>query len=215
MTYKATGFIISKRFSREHDCIFVLYTKEYGKIEALAQGVLKSESKLAGNLELLIKASFLLARGRVLDRVAGIDVQERFFDIKKNIQKLIIALSRIEIVHTLVQGKVADAHLFSLMEDFFTELENLSEKSETRKAITLANLFTIKLSLVLGYRSDSRAAKQFLNRLSTCGLGQFLNASFPPFISALAGEFLSQQLSRRLNSQPFLDLLAKEVLNKV
>src|SRR3989338_2786561 len=191
MTYKATGFIISKRFSREHDRIFTIYTKEYGKIEALAQGVLKLESKLAGNLELLSKASLLIARGRVFDRVAGIDVEERFADIKKNLQKLVVALHSAEILHGMVHEKAPDASLFALLEDFFEELNTLSEKTETRRALYLSHLFIIKLSLILGYRSNSRVAKQFLDALVQKKLGAFLTDPAPRFASTLVHEFLS------------------------
>ncbi len=213
MTYKATGFIIAKRFSREHDRIFTMYTKEYGKVEALAQGVLKLESKLAGNLELLSKASFLLARGRVFDRVAGIDVEERFLDVKKNIQKLVVALYSAEIVNVMVQPKYPDASLFTLLENFFEKLNSFSAKTETRKVLYLAHLFTIKLSLILGYRSNSRAAKQFFDVLSTSDLGAFLDDPSPRFVPILVQEFLSEQLHKKLNTQSYIDLLAKETLS--
>ncbi len=211
MTYKATGFIISKRFSREHDCIFVLYTKEYGKIEALAQGILKLESKLAGDLELLTKGSFLIAHGRVFDRIAGIDAQERFVEIKKNIPKLVVALHGVEILNQVVNGKATDINLFALLEDFFKELEELSLKTETRKALYLSHLFIIKLSLILGYRSSSRSAKQFLDTLSISEMGTFLNNPVPRFVPTLAQDFLNGQLHKKLNTQSYIDLLGKEM----
>ncbi|MBI4272701.1 DNA repair protein RecO [Candidatus Uhrbacteria bacterium] len=212
MTYKATGFIISKRFSRERDRIFVIYTKEYGKIEALAQGVLKLESKLAGNLELLSKASFLIARGRVFDRVAGIDIEERFLAITQNFQKLVVALYSAEILYSTVHEKAPDASLFTLLEDFFSELDALGAKTETRTALYLAHLFIIKLSLILGYRSNSRVAAQFLDALAQKRLSAFLSNPAPHFAPMLAQEFLNEQLHKKLNTQSYIDFLVKETL---
>ncbi|MDO8572101.1 MAG: recombination protein O N-terminal domain-containing protein, partial [bacterium] len=73
MTFKATGYIIGKKYFREADRLYTIYTAEYGKIEAMAQGVRKLSSKLAGHLELFHKASFTIAKGKQIDRIATVD----------------------------------------------------------------------------------------------------------------------------------------------
>ena len=212
MTYKATGFIIGKRVSRECDRIFVLYTEEYGKIEALAQGVLKLSSKLGGNLELLTKASFLLARGKVHNRIASIDTLHTFRDTKKNLVKLALALTSAEMLHQLVQWNTRDKGIYELYEDFLQELEKLPSETKTKQALGFLHLFTVKISILLGYRPQSRSAKQFLDRLTTDSLGSFLSEQIPSSIKTFSNHFLSENLTKQLKGNAYLDLIGENTL---
>jgi len=207
MTYKTTGFIIGKRPSREHDRIFVLYTKEYGKIEALAQGVRKLSSKLGGNLELLTHATFLIARGRSHDRIAGIDLISSFASIKENMQKLIITLYGTEIIQALIHWDAADEHTYELVSDFRFEMEQLPHTSQTREAKQLADFFVLKLSLLLGYRPDIKGAQKTLDAIAAMPLAALRSMPRPRWMKPAIARFFSDTLPRRLNTQDFMGLL--------
>ncbi|MBI2484024.1 DNA repair protein RecO [Candidatus Uhrbacteria bacterium] len=207
MTYKATGFIIGKRASREHDRIFILYTKEYGKIEALAQGVLKLSSKLGGSLELLSHATFLIARGRAHDRIASVDVTHSFPRIKENMQKLIIALHATEIIQLLIHWDARDAHTYELIHDFFSEMEQLPHTSQTREAKNLSEFFILKLSILLGYRPGIKGAQKILDSISSSSLASLRTFPREDWMRLAVEQFLSDTLPRRLNTQEFMGLL--------
>ncbi|MBI4250141.1 DNA repair protein RecO [Candidatus Uhrbacteria bacterium] len=207
MTYKATGFIIDKRVSREHDRVFVLYTKEYGKIETLAQGVLKLSSKLGGSLELLTHATFLIARGRTHNRIAGVDIISSFSKIKDNIQKLIIALYAMEIIQALIHWDAADEHTYELVRDFLFELEQLPHTSQTREVKQLTDFFVLKLSILLGYRPDIKGAQKTLDAIAASSLAKLRSTPPQRWMKTATQRFLSDTLPRRLNTQDFIGLL--------
>ncbi len=213
MTYKTTGFIIGKRVSREHDRVFIVYTQDHGKLEVLAQGVLKLSSKLGGNLELLTKASFLFARGKMYDRIASVDTLHTFKNTKQNLVKLVVALASAEMLHQLVAWEAKDVHTFQLYEEFLEELEGLPDHTQTKYVINLLNLFTVKLSILLGYRAPLRLAKQFLDRLSTSSLPSFRDEQMPPFVKTLARNFLSENLTKQLKGKAYLDLITKTTIH--
>lgn len=207
MTYKTTGFIIGKRASREHDRMFVLYTKEYGKVEALAQGVLKLSSKLGGNLELLSHATFLIARGRNHDRIAGVDMISSFSKIKENMQKLIIALHVAEIIQVLIHWEARDEQAYELVQDFFCEMERLPHTSQTREAKQLSEFFILKLSILLGYRPNIKGAHNILDSIATLPLSALRDMPQPVWMKKAIDQFLVNTLPRRLNTQDFMGLL--------
>lgn len=209
MTYKAIGFIIGKRVSREHDRVFIVYTKDHGKLEVFAQGVLKLSSKLGGSLELLTKASFLLARGKTYDRIASVDTLHTFRNTKDNLVKLVVALTSAEMLHQLVQWEAKDVPTFQLYEEFLEEIEILPEHTQTKYVINLFNLFTVKLSILLGYRAQSRGAKQFLDRLECSALSAFREEQIHPFVKTLANNFLAENLTKQLKGKAYLDLITK------
>jgi hypothetical protein len=65
------AIIIKKTKLGEADRILTLYTPDLGKIQAVAKGVRRPKSKLAGHLELLTHSLVSLARGRNLDTITG------------------------------------------------------------------------------------------------------------------------------------------------
>lgn len=61
--YQTEAVIIRKTRLGEADRILTLYTPRLGKIHAVAKGVRRPRSKMAGHLELLTHSQISLARG--------------------------------------------------------------------------------------------------------------------------------------------------------
>lgn len=63
--YSTEGIVLKKLDIGEADALYAIYTEDYGKIKALAQGVRKEEAKLRGHLELLScsRIQFVIGRG--------------------------------------------------------------------------------------------------------------------------------------------------------
>lgn len=62
--YTTQGIVLKKINMGEADALFSIYTQEYGKIRAYAQGVKKEEAKLKGHLESLnlVSSGFVLGK---------------------------------------------------------------------------------------------------------------------------------------------------------
>lgn len=62
--YSTQGIVLKKIAVGEADALFSVYTRDFGKIRALAQGVKKEEAKLKGHLEPLnlINLGFVLSK---------------------------------------------------------------------------------------------------------------------------------------------------------
>ncbi len=148
MTYKTQGIIIGKKDYRDADRLFTLYTFEHGKIQAVAQGTRKIESKLAGNLELLNHCSCTFAKGKRLDRIATVDTHESFEVIKGNLFSLSAALYGIDIFNQLVKWEMRDEALFLLLLDF---LESVQKNTRPTAQSACVDAFLSKLSSQLGY----------------------------------------------------------------
>lgn len=58
----------------EADRIVTLFTSERGKLDAVAKGVRRSRSHLAGRLEFAAECEFLMHRGRSLDVIVSADI---------------------------------------------------------------------------------------------------------------------------------------------
>ena len=83
--YQTEAIIIKKTKLGEADRILTLYTPHLGKIQAVAKGVRRPRSKLAGHLELLTHSQVSLARGRNLETITGSQTINSFLPLKSDL----------------------------------------------------------------------------------------------------------------------------------
>lgn len=74
--YKTAAIVLRGRTYGEADRILTLFTAERGKIDAIAKGVRRTKSHLAGRLEFANEALLGMHRGRNLDVVVSAEIRE-------------------------------------------------------------------------------------------------------------------------------------------
>ncbi|HUY11390.1 MAG TPA: DNA repair protein RecO [Candidatus Dormibacteraeota bacterium] len=78
--YKTRGVILRGRHLGEADRIVTLFTSERGKIDAVAKGVRRAKSQLAGRLEFGNECLLAMHRGRSLDIIVGADIECAYWE---------------------------------------------------------------------------------------------------------------------------------------
>jgi DNA repair protein RecO (recombination protein O) len=73
--YKTSAIVLRGRAYGEADRILTLFTTERGKIDAIAKGVRRTKSHLAGRLEFASEVQLGMHRGRNLDVVVSAEIQ--------------------------------------------------------------------------------------------------------------------------------------------
>lgn len=154
-TYLTNGVVLKRRDYRESDRLLTLYTEEYGKVEAVARGVKKSTSKLAGHLEPFSFSSFMLARGRVFDIVAT-SVKRSSFRLPHNdLVAFALASSFFESVDRLTRPHQKDRALFHLLIEFLAVLEDspsAAHEAPVFQRALILEYYLFRLLEQLGYR---------------------------------------------------------------
>src|ERR671938_517608 len=72
--YKDEGVVLKTIKLGEADRIVTLFTRDNGKVRAVAKGVRKTRSRFGGRLEPFTTVSLLIHRGRSLDTITSADV---------------------------------------------------------------------------------------------------------------------------------------------
>jgi len=145
-TYQTEAIVIRKMKLGEADRILTLYTLERGKIEAVARGVRKSQSKLAGHLELLTHSLVTLARGRTLDTIIGSQTINGFYELKTNLWLSSCGLYVSELVNQFNAEHVENKPLFYLF------LDTLKQLCEANNALIIIRHFEMQLLELSGYK---------------------------------------------------------------
>jgi DNA repair protein RecO (recombination protein O) len=92
--HTSEGIVLTKTPYGEFDALFSIYTKEFGKIRARAQGVKKEGAKLKGHLEPLSLVAVTFVLGKHGERLTHA-IMIRFFEGIRQSQKKLFAALRI------------------------------------------------------------------------------------------------------------------------
>jgi DNA repair protein RecO (recombination protein O) len=145
--YRQTEAIIIRKIKLgEADRILTLYTPEYGKIEAVAKGVRRPRSKMAGHLELLTYSQIRLAHGRNLDTIVGSQTIDSFMSLKNDLWLTSYGLYTAELVNQFSVEHLANRPLFQLL------LETLRRLSQADNNDLVLRYFELHLLDLVGYR---------------------------------------------------------------
>jgi DNA repair protein RecO (recombination protein O) len=105
-TFKDEGVVLRTMRLGEADRIITLATPEHGKVRAVAKGIRKPKSKLAGRLEPITHVSILCWKGRELDIIQQVEVIDHFRAIREDLDRMPQAFTMLESIEQLsVEGR--------------------------------------------------------------------------------------------------------------
>jgi DNA repair protein RecO (recombination protein O) len=142
-----TEAIVLKRLNLgEADRILTLYTPSEGKLRAIAKGVRRPASRLAGHLELFSLSVLQLARGRELDVVTQAEAREVFRTVREDLERTSQAYYALELVDRFMPERLENRAVFDLLHEV---LQGLDRPRPTPLALAY---FQVHALAALGYR---------------------------------------------------------------
>ena len=144
--YKTQAIVLRQRRLGEADKIVTLYCSHIGKVDAVAKGVRRTKSRLAGHLEPLTLGAYLLAEGRDLDIVTQAETVQAFPGLRADLERLSRGLYCAELVDRLTPERSEGNPVYRLLQEVLGLLD-------VEEAIDLAvRRFELRLVDALGYR---------------------------------------------------------------
>jgi DNA repair protein RecO (recombination protein O) len=140
-----SAVVIRQRELGEADRILVLYTRERGKLSAVAKGVRRPRSRLAGSLQLFCQAEVQLAAGRSLEVATQARAVDAFYHLRDDMARYSHASYLAELLDAVTEEGLADPGLFELLVGTLSALDSGADPT------TLTRAFELKLLGRLGY----------------------------------------------------------------
>lgn len=162
MEYKYNAIVLNKIDTGETDRVYVIYTREAGRIISRAIGVKKPNAKLAGNLETITQCEIFLVKGKGRGNITGVIPMENFLAIKEDIFALEKVFSALKIFSHLVTQEEKDEKTFQLLLDYLLTIEKKAKEKDILKFDILTLGFIFKLLQNLGYSQEAK-------KCATCG----------------------------------------------
>lgn len=147
-SFHAEAVVLRHNDWGEADRILVLYTRELGKLRAVAKGVRKIRSRKAGHLEPFTRVRLYLARGRDMPIVTQAETVEAYQPIRDDLLRTGYAAYLVELLDRFTYEEGANQFIYKLLTD---SLARLASEIDPWVAV---RYYEIQLLDLLGYRPE-------------------------------------------------------------
>jgi DNA repair protein RecO (recombination protein O) len=144
--YKTHAIVLRQRKLGEADKIVTLYCAYNGRVDAVAKGVRRTKSRLAGHLEPLTHGSYLIAEGRELDIVTQAETVEGYPSLRADLERVSRGLYCAELVDRLTPERSEGNPIFRLLQESLSLLDTETELD------LVVRRFELRLLSELGYQ---------------------------------------------------------------
>jgi len=142
--YKTRAVVLRGRVLGEADRIFTLFTAERGKLDAVAKGVRRAKSHLAGRLEFGNECQFGLHRGRSLDVIVSADIVTAHWERLVDPQRFAVFSLVAEVIDALCEPDQPLPEVYALLTGM------LGAIAATDEPLALVPRFSLRLLDLLG-----------------------------------------------------------------
>lgn len=149
--YNATGIVLRRLAYGETDNIVTLYTRENGRVSAIAKGARKASSRTASACEILTCARYNLASGKSLAVITQAEIKNAFPALRKDLSRLAHAQYTAELTDKFVADEDPHPQLFTLLRATLLLLERTADPA------TAARWFELRLLAETGFAPNLSA----------------------------------------------------------
>lgn len=151
-TYSDTGIVLRSHKLGEADKIIRVMTREHGKRSAVAKGLRKTTSRFGARLEPLSCVKMLAHRGRSLDVIRQVEIEQSFHEVRENLDLFVCGSAMAELVDSITQEHEPHPELFDLMFEGLTLL-----RREPSRSMSVLVFFEFRVMAAAGFELRVRA----------------------------------------------------------
>jgi DNA repair protein RecO (recombination protein O) len=143
--YKAEGIILKRKNIGEADRILTVFTKEYGKIRAVAKGIRKTTSRRAPHLEVFNRAAIVFHVGKTLDHLSEVTTLDAFERLRTDLARVSMAYYIAELIDSLLPERQEHPEVYAQFCAAMSSIQNGASAGiyKTGKDFTLTLLWTL------------------------------------------------------------------------
>ncbi len=145
-TFRTEALILARSDFGEADRLLTLFSREFGKIRAVAKGARKPQSRKTGHVELFMRSRFLLAKGRDLFVITQAELVEAYPALRADLVRTTYASYACELLNRFTQEDDRHVDMYELLSQ---ALGWFATATDQRLA---ARVYELRLLGLAGYR---------------------------------------------------------------
>jgi DNA repair protein RecO (recombination protein O) len=147
-TLRAEAVVLRHNDWGEADRLLVVFTREGGKLRAVAKGVRKLRSRKAGHLEPFTRVKLLLARGRDFWIITQAEAVDAYLPVREDLVRTAYAAYVIELLDRFTYEEGENRALYQLL------IETLERVSTLPDPFSAVRYYEIRTLDLLGFRPE-------------------------------------------------------------
>lgn len=145
-SYRTEAIVLRRSDFGEADRLLTLYSREFGKLKAIAKGARKPQSRKTGHVELFMRTRFLLAEGRDLDIVTQAELVESYPGLRDDLVRTTYASYAVELLDRFTPEGEKNLSLYDLLAEAFVWFANGDN------LLLAARFYELRLLALSGYQ---------------------------------------------------------------
>jgi len=145
-TIRAEAVVLRRIDFGEADRLLTLYTREFGKLKAIAKGARKPQSRKTGHVELFMRSKFLLAKGRDLDIVTQAEMVTAYAALREDLVRAAYAAYSVELLDRFTVEEDVNPQIYNLI------VQALDWFTTTREFLLAARFYELRLLALTGFQ---------------------------------------------------------------
>ena len=145
---RTEGIILRRRDFGEADRILVIFSRKLGRISGIAKGSRKPSSKISGHIEIFMRSSFLVARGKNLHIITQAESIDEYDGLRKDLSGIGIGSYVVELVDAFTYEEGSNLKLYDLL---LATLESLNQGANQGIVV---HYYELHLMDLVGFRPE-------------------------------------------------------------
>ena len=146
--YNLHAIVLKRMPLGEADRIVRLFSREHGKVSAVAKGARRLTSKTGGATEPMTRLHAQLAAGRTLEVLTQAQVEASRTAVRRDLERLACGSFFLELIDAAIEERQPLPELYDLLDAALTALETAAEP------LALTHAFTLQALAQLGFEPD-------------------------------------------------------------
>lgn len=149
MIIKTKGIVLNQRNIGDNDKVITILSKDYGIIEAIANGLKQKNSRLSASTQPLCYAEFCIFKGKKYNSINSAEIENLFYDLRLDVVKLSLAVYLCDLTASISLNNDNSWVYLRLLLNTLSLLEK--NKKDER---LLKSIFELKILSLAGFMPD-------------------------------------------------------------
>lgn len=145
-TFRSEAIVLKRADFGEADRLVTLFSREQGKMKAIAKGARKPQSRKTGHVELFMRSHFLFAKGGDLDIITQADMVEAYAALRDDLVRTTYASYAVELLDRFTVEHDKHLGLYQLL------TEALGWFATQEDMLLLARYYELRLLSLAGFQ---------------------------------------------------------------
>jgi DNA repair protein RecO (recombination protein O) len=147
-TFHTEAIVMRRTDFGEADRLLTLFSREKGKIKAIAKGARKPQSRKTGHVELFTRANLFIAVGKTLDIITQAETVSAHAVLRQDLVRATYAAYLVELLDRFVGKEDPHAGIYQLLADALIWLTEV----ETAELLLAARYYELRLLALTGFQ---------------------------------------------------------------